>query len=120
MYVVRFSLPHQERVFPYCSGLTETEGQLNPADFLLSCVARATCEAYQASLLGIPTLTANSAKQLATDIGYLGDILEDLGHPLSDGLAAVLKLLRLPAKDFWVQSTGKKRGRRQLVQLVCC
>ena len=83
-------------------------------------MARATCEAYQASLLGIPTLTANSAKQLATDIGYLGDILEDLGHPLSDGLAAVLKLLRLPAKDFWVQSTGKKRGRRQLVQLVCC
>ncbi len=69
-------------------------------------MARATCETYQAAALRIRTLTANSAKQLATDIGYLGDILEDLGHPLSDGLQAVLKLLRLPAKDFWVQSTG--------------
>ena len=54
-------------MFPYCSGLLETEGQ-NPADFILSCVARATCETYQAAVVKIPTLTANSTKQLATDI----------------------------------------------------
>ncbi len=143
----------QERVFPYCSGLLETEGQ-NPADFILSCVAKASCETYQAVILRIPTLTVNSTRQLTTDISksysclttliktfgspklkecckqnfilfevifwlitafmlnlffktdYLGDILEDLGHPLSDNLQSVLMLLKLPAKDFWVQSTG--------------
>ncbi len=107
----------QERVFPYCSGLLETEGQ-NPADFLLSCVARATCDTYQSALLRIPTLTGNSARQLATDIGYLGDILEDLGHPLSDGIGAVLTLLRLPAKDFWVQSTGKQQLGAELRHII--
>lgn len=37
---------------------------------------------------------------------YLGDILEDLGHCLSDGLKNILTLLKLPAKDYWVASTG--------------
>jgi len=73
----------KERVFPYCSGVAEpsspssaastsASSSANPADFLLSCVARATCEAYQTALLRINTLTANSAKQLATDIGKIG------------------------------------------------
>ena len=34
-----------------------------------------------------PSLTSTSARQLGVDISYLGEILEDLGHPLSADLA---------------------------------
>ena len=39
-------------------------------------------------------------------LAYLGDILEDLGHPLSDGLASVLELLRLSPSEYWTKSVG--------------
>lgn len=106
----------QERVFPYCAGVSSTgnvtggeegdshEEHNTPADFLLSCVARATCQTYQEHMLRIPQLTNNSTKQLYTDIGYLGDILEDLGHPLTEGLKSVSALLRLPPKEFGAAS----------------
>ncbi|XP_059098482.1 conserved oligomeric Golgi complex subunit 7-like [Tigriopus californicus] len=95
----------QERVFPYCSGIGENCEQ-NPADFILACITQASCDTYQGVILKIPTLSTNSTKQLACDVAYLGDILEDLGHCLSDGLKNILTLLKLPAKDYWVASTG--------------
>eukprot|EP00095_Tigriopus_kingsejongensis_P003579 maker-scaffold140_size315649-snap-gene-2.23 protein:Tk03579 transcript:maker-scaffold140_size315649-snap-gene-2.23-mRNA-1 annotation:"conserved oligomeric golgi complex subunit 7" len=95
----------QERVFPYCSGIGENSEQ-NPADFILACIANASCDTYQGVILKIPTLSTNSNKQLACDVAYLGDILEDLGHSLSEGLRNILTLLKLPAKDYWVASTG--------------
>ena len=66
----------QERVFPYCGGATtskdgEDSNQETPADFLLSCVARATCQVYQDNILKIPEVTPNSAKQLHVDIGIV-------------------------------------------------
>lgn len=48
--------------------MTESDDE-NPADFLLACVAKATCESYQSVVLGIPQLSTNATKQLATDIG---------------------------------------------------
>jgi len=45
-------------------------------------------------------LTATSARQLAVDISYLGEILEDLGHPLSADLASVAALSKLQPADF--------------------
>ena len=33
-------------------------------------------------------------------LGYLGDILEDLGHPLTDGLQSLVALLKLPSKEY--------------------
>ena len=146
----------QERVFPYCSGIatvsslsddtTSNEATLDlqhntPADFLLACIARATCQYYQDVIIKIPEVSSNSAKQLYTDIGketrynvdyisfhknnlvvndsliivqiliiiiisgYLGDILEDLGHPLTDGLRSLVCLLRLPSKEYLSAST---------------
>ena len=74
----------QERVFPYCSGVATVTAvpndvsnadriidlpQYTPADFLLSCIARATCHNYQEAILKIPELSPNAAKQLYTDIG---------------------------------------------------
>ena len=62
----------QERVFPFCAGIRskESENESNtPADFLLSCISRATCQTYQDHILQIPALSINSTKQLYTDIG---------------------------------------------------
>jgi hypothetical protein len=95
----------QECVFPYCGGAAASDE--TPADFILSCVSRATCENYQAAILRIAApASVNACKQLATDISYLGDILEDLGHPLSEGLKVILTLLRLPSGEFTVQSSA--------------
>merc|ERR1712018_479883 len=67
----------RERTFPYCHSAKEVEE--TPADFLLNCIATATCQVYQDNILRIPEVSPNSAKQLHVDIGYLGDILDDLG-----------------------------------------
>lgn len=60
----------KERVFPFC-GMTSTpkEESNTPADFLLNCISKATCQTYQDHILRIPTLSINSTKQLYTDIG---------------------------------------------------
>ena len=34
------------------------------------------------------------------NLGYLGDILEDLGHPLTEGLCSVVSLLKLLPKEY--------------------
>ena len=63
----------RERVFPYCGGHTK-DGSVEaetPADFLLNCIATATCQVYQDNILKIPEVSANSAKQLHVDIGKL-------------------------------------------------
>ena len=76
----------QERVFPHCSGVAtvtaitdntsnlEESGavdfqQNTPADFLLACIAQATCQCYLETIVQIPEVSANSTKQLYTDIG---------------------------------------------------
>jgi hypothetical protein len=110
--------PLQERVFPFCAGVVTTStssdgstsgstGSTTPADFLLSCIARATCQCFQEQILSIPKINPNSTKQLYVDVGYLGDILEDLGHPLTESLKSVVFLLKLPAKDFAASSSGE-------------
>ena len=73
-------------MFPYCSGVAlvaaiqdETSNseigndlqQNTPADFLLSCIARATCQCYLEAILKIPEVSPNAAKQLYTDIGNM-------------------------------------------------
>lgn len=96
----------RERVFPYCGGHTtkDVEGD-TPADFLLSCIATATCQVYQDNILKIPEVSTNSTKQLHVDIGYLGDILDDLGHSLTEGLISIVFLLKLTPKEYWTSST---------------
>ena len=93
----------RESVFPRSSTLEATAAQ-SPADFLLGCISASTCTSYISYISSIPryvkkeflrasftispfSLTATSARQLAVDISYLGEILEDLGHPLSADLA---------------------------------
>jgi len=138
----------QERVFPFCGSVSSRSKEFDsgesssntPADFLLSCIARATCQTYQDHILKIPSLSLNSTKQLYTDIGktyfclcitkenptcthlffsgYIGDILEDLGHPLTDSLSSLNRLLKLNPKELsssdepqkWIQVVTSMRN----------
>eukprot|EP00090_Calanus_glacialis_P007990 TRINITY_DN16360_c0_g1_i1.p1 TRINITY_DN16360_c0_g1~~TRINITY_DN16360_c0_g1_i1.p1 ORF type:complete len:756 (-),score=324.33 TRINITY_DN16360_c0_g1_i1:133-2346(-) len=94
----------REAVFP---GSSDTSGaaQQSPADFLLGCISSSTCTSYFSYISSIPTLNNNSSRQLAMDISYLGDILDDLGHPLTSDLSSTAVLLRL-AMEKWREESG--------------
>jgi len=100
----QLSRAFREAVFPGSSGKTEGE---SPADFLLGCIARSTCSNYLSYILKVPSLTPNSARQLAVDIGYLGDVLDDLCHPLTSDLTSLVTLLKLPVDKYREESAGQ-------------
>jgi len=99
----QLSRAFREAVFPGSAGKVEGE---SPADFLLGCIARSTCSRYQSYILKVGEVTPNSGRQLGVDIGYLGDILDDLGHPLTQDLASLMALLKLPSATYKVDSAG--------------
>ncbi|KAG8232849.1 hypothetical protein J437_LFUL012653 [Ladona fulva] len=76
------------------------------AEALLSGVTRATCKQFSEFILGLPVLGSDAARQLATDIDYLGNVLEELGLTLSEPLRQIALLLRLPAEEYLTGSTG--------------
>ena len=51
-------------------------------------------------------------------LGYLGDILEDLGHPLTDNLGCLSRLLRLPIKDVMSSSDSEERDFQKIFAQV--
>lgn len=83
-----------------------SDGVGGSADLLLAGVARTTCLTYCDRILGISQLNSSACKQLATDIDYLGNVLEDLGLGLSDQLSQLSALLRIPAEEYQSQSSG--------------
>ena len=91
----------RQNVFP---GGSEAGSLQSPADFLLGCISSSTCSSYISYISSIPSLNTGSAKQLAVDISYLGDILDDLGHPVSSDLSSTGCLLRL-AQTSWAQES---------------
>jgi len=95
----------RESVFP---GSSDTSGaaQQSPADFLLGCISSSTCTSYLSYICSIPSLNNNSSRQLAVDISYLGDILDDLGHPLTNDLSSTAVLLRLSSEKWREESGG--------------
>ncbi|XP_063222292.1 conserved oligomeric Golgi complex subunit 7 isoform X2 [Bacillus rossius redtenbacheri] len=82
----------------------DAEGGL--ADWLLGDVARGTCHTYCDSILGICELSPGACKQLATDIDYLGNVLEDLGMSLTEHLQQLVTLLRLSPEEYQAKSSG--------------
>lgn len=76
------------------------------ADVLLGMVTKGTCQAYTDHILAICELSPSASKQLATDIGYLGNVLEDLGYGLTETLQQVSTLLRLSPEAYQTQSAG--------------
>ncbi|XP_012250674.2 conserved oligomeric Golgi complex subunit 7 [Athalia rosae] len=75
-------------------------------DILLGIVAKGTCTMFQDQTLGIRELNSSACKQLATDIDYLGNILEELGLSLTEQLQQMSTLLRLSPEDYQSGSLG--------------
>lgn len=76
-------------------------------DTLLGIIAKGTCQMFQDQTIGnICQLNITGCKQLATDIDYLGNVLEELGLSLSENLQQMSMLLRLPADDYHSGTSG--------------
>ena len=65
-----------------------------------------TLSTYSSYIASIPNLTNNNATQLAVDIFYLGDILDDLGSPLTGNLTSTAVLLRVQPESWNVECSG--------------
>lgn len=83
----------------------QTQGE-GFADVLLDLVARGVCQTFCECILGISELSPGGCKQLATDIDYLGNVLEDLGLSLSEPLSQLSQLLRVSPNDYASRSSG--------------
>ena len=70
------------------------------ADVLLSIIADETCSVYALKIRQISSITDGEAKQLATDIEYLGSVLEELGFTLSSHLKQTVQLLKVKPQNY--------------------
>ncbi|KAG9349861.1 hypothetical protein JZ751_026214 [Albula glossodonta] len=82
----------------------------NTADYWLGSIARATMQTYCDAILLIPELTPHSAKQLATDIDYLSNVMDALGLQPSRTLQQIVTLLKAKPEDY--RQTAKPVSRR--------
>lgn len=76
------------------------------AEIFLHQIAESTCQAYCDQILGIYKLSSTACKQLATDINYLGNVLEDLGFSLTEKLQNIVMLLKLSPAEYSSQCSG--------------
>lgn len=76
------------------------------ADILLSIIADETCSVYQLKIRQIVSISDSEAKQLATDIEYLGSVLEELGLTLSSHLKQTVQLLKAKPQSYLAASSG--------------
>lgn len=76
------------------------------ADVLLSLLVDETCALYEEQIGRICTLSTAGAKQLATDIEYLGSVLEELGLGLGVHLQQTATLLRAAPDAYLTLSAG--------------
>ncbi|XP_058793397.1 conserved oligomeric Golgi complex subunit 7 isoform X2 [Phymastichus coffea] len=75
-------------------------------NILLGIIAKEICQMFQDQTWGIYELNQAACKQLATDIDYLGNILEELGLTLSENLQQMSLLLRLFPEEYQSGSSG--------------
>ncbi|XP_076644594.1 conserved oligomeric Golgi complex subunit 7 [Halictus rubicundus] len=86
----------------YAQGSTET----GFTGILLDIIAKRMCQMFLDQTLGLCQLSSAACKQLATDIDYLGNVLEELGLSLSENLQHMSQLLRLSPEDWQNGSSG--------------
>ncbi|KAK9878962.1 hypothetical protein WA026_003781 [Henosepilachna vigintioctopunctata] len=76
------------------------------ATVFLKLVAKGTCQVFCDKILSICELNYEASRQLSHDIGYLGNVLQDLGLTLSENLQQLSVLLKLPTDQYHSQSSG--------------
>lgn len=83
---------------------SDTEGAL--AQVFIEIIARGTCNNFSDKILSICKLTQPASRQLAHDINYLNNVLQDLGITLSENLQQLSTLLKIPSDQYQAQSTA--------------
>lgn len=76
------------------------------ADVLLSIIADETCHVYQSKIKQINSISDGEAKQLATDIEYLENVLEEIGLVLSSQLKHISQLLKVKPQNYQSANIG--------------
>lgn len=76
------------------------------ADILLSLIADETCALYQEKIMQVMSIGDGGAKQLSTDIEYLGSVLEELGLTISSQLKQIAQLLKIKGENYLSVSSG--------------
>lgn len=85
---------------------SDAAGAAVSADVLLSLLVDETCAMYEEQIARIPALSAAGSKQLATDVEYLGSVLEELGLGLGGRLQQTVQLLRASPEAYLTTSAG--------------
>ncbi|KAJ6649818.1 Conserved oligomeric Golgi complex subunit 7 [Pseudolycoriella hygida] len=85
---------------------TKYSQNIPSTDVLLSLLVDECCAMYEDQITQICQLSATASKQIATDIEYLGNVLEELGLPLSNRLRQTVTLLRAPPETYLSSSSG--------------
>lgn len=75
-------------------------------DILLSLIVDECCALYEEKIMQLSEIDTASAKQLATDIEYLGSVLEELGLTLAPRLHQISVLLRASPENYLTVSAG--------------
>lgn len=78
------------------------------ADVLLALLSAECCALYEEKIGQICEISSVAAKQLACDIDYLGNVLEELGLSLNTRLQHTAVLLRTPTENY--QSVAMSSG----------
>ncbi|KAL1379666.1 hypothetical protein pipiens_014739 [Culex pipiens pipiens] len=76
------------------------------ADVLLALIVEETTAFYQESIDNIQSLTPAGSKQLAVDIEYFGNVLEEMSLPFNATLQQTVVLLRTPLEQYNTVGTG--------------
>lgn len=82
----------------------------NMADRWLTSIVRASEHTYVEACLQIPSLNTRTARQLAVDLDYMGNVVDSLGLPIFKDITLLIKLLRCAESDF--DTTGKEVPKR--------
>lgn len=72
----------------------------NMADLWLTSIVRASEHTYVEACLQIPSLTTHTARQLAADLDYMGNVVDSLGLPIFKDITLLIKLLRSPESEY--------------------
>lgn len=95
---------------------TEKSDIDNMADKWLSSIVRATEQTYVEACLQIPELSGHTARQLAADLDYMGNVVDSLGLPVLKDITVVTKLLRTPETEYL--KLGKEFPKRFLTTVA--
>lgn len=90
----------------YSTLLDNSNDENGFAEIFLGQIARGTCKAYVKQILGLNELSPLASKQLATDINYLSNVLEDMGFTLTKKLQEIVLLLKLSPSEYSTQCSG--------------